>query len=885
MSRALVTLIFFCSSLVLSLIPVTGSAQKNKTPATLSQQDIQEFARQSEQLIRFMEYAFNTLGNPSVSAREKDIIINQSYLKFFSTPKVQVEDDLVEGRFTVTNKDIQAYLKDIDFFFKNVVFSFDIENIAYNVNDNGQVFFIVTTSRNLRGRTVEGDSIFNNQPRFIEINLDSEKRDLKIASIYTSKLSEKEDMRNWWAELDADWRLYFAKGTLINDEYPLKDIHSFSDTWIYLERFQVTVIEGMAMESRRVDTVFTSGRQIYQEIGRFWKYETVDITSYPYLNSLAPLSKLTDLKSLSASGTHIDDLTPIRNLTRLENLNISGTLVSQLDPLRFAINLKSLDASNTGINDLKPALAFSSLEVLNVSGTQVIEIEPLSQLPSLRDLRIINTRVANLKPINALPDLLVLDISGTQVKSLDDIGTLMSLERLHADNTGITDLSALKGLKNLQYLFIEVTEINDLQDLSGLPALARIYCDRTPITREQANRFMNDNPNVLVIYESLMLTTWWSTIPDTWKEIFRKIVPVSEPPTREELHQVANIRHINISGNKEVLSLSPLQQLIGLRSLIASETNIFTIETLKENFDLIELDISSTHVQAIEVISNLRLIQSLSLANLPIEHIEPLRSLPQLRNLDIDNTNVKSILPLASLHNLETVLCDGINISQEEITQVYDSNPNVNVVFQTPLLTQWWNTLDEPWRNVFRSHAVVDDPPERLQLQKLTDIHALDLAGSRFINDLEPIRKFHRLKVLKINNLQISEISPLQDLHRLQELYCSNNPISSLRAISNLEFITILDCSNTLIRNLNDIRGFQNLEVLNISGTQVRSLQPLSRMYSLKQLDCFNTRILSLRPLENLKQLELLRCYNTRILRLFVNRFMKAVPDCEVVYY
>jgi len=885
MSRALFTLAFSSIFLMLTIFPATGSAQKNKTSSGLTQQDIQEFTKQSEQLVRFMEYAFNTLGNPSVSAREKDIIINQSYLKFFSSPKVQVEDDLVEGRFTVTNKDIQAYLKDIDFFFRSVIFSFNIENISYNVNESGQVFFIVTTSRNLRGKTVEGDTIFNNQQRFIEINLDPDKRDLKIASIYTSKLSEKEDMRNWWAELDADWRLFFAKGTMINEQYPLKDIVSFHDNWIYLERFQITVVDGMAMESKRADTVFTNGRQIYQEISRYWKHESVDLSNFQYISSLSPLGKLTELKSINASSTHVDDLTPIRNLTRLENLNISGSLVTRLNPLRFAINLKILDASNTGLSELAPVLNFSSLEVINVSGTQITSIEPLSLLPSLRDIRISNTRITNLEPLSNLPELLVLDISGTPVNTLNAVGKIQSLERLHADHTGILDLSPLKGLNHLQYLFIEATEIRNLQPLSGLPALARIYCDRTPITREHANRFMNDNPNVLVIYESQMLSTWWSTLPDTWKEIFRKLVQVSEPPTREELHQVANIRSINIAGNKEVLSLSPLQQLIGLRSLNAAETNIFTIETLRENFDLLELDISSTHVQSIEVISNLRMIQSLKLANLPIEHIEPLKSLLQLRYLDIDNTNVRSVLPLATLNNLEIVLCDGLNLSQEQVTQVYDSNPNVTIVYQTPVLTQWWQSLDGPWKNIFRSHSMIDDPPSRLQLQKLVDIHELDLAGSRLINNLEPIRKFHRLKILKMNNLQINDIAPLADLHRLQELYCSNNPINSLRAISQLEFITVLDCSNTLIKNLNDIRGFQNLEVLNISGTQVRSLQPLSRMFSLRQLDCYNTRIMSLRPLENLKQLELLRCYNTRVLRLFVNRFMKAVPDCEVIYY
>ncbi len=47
---------------------------------------------------------------------DKDVLVTQSYTKIFRDPKVQVEDDLDEGRKTITNKDVQAYLKDVDFF-------------------------------------------------------------------------------------------------------------------------------------------------------------------------------------------------------------------------------------------------------------------------------------------------------------------------------------------------------------------------------------------------------------------------------------------------------------------------------------------------------------------------------------------------------------------------------------------------------------------------------------------------------------------------------------------------------------------------------------------------------------------------------------------------
>lgn len=885
MNRAFSTLLIASIILMLSAYPVEIFGQDKNTKSTLSQQDMIEFTRQSEQLVRFMEYAFNTIGDPNVSAREKDIIINQSYLKFFSSNKVQIEDDLVEGRFTVTNKEVQAYLKDLDFFFKNVKFSFTIEDISYNVNDKGQVFFIVTTTRNLNGRTVEGDSIYNNQARFIEINLDRDKRDLKIASIYTSKLSEKEDMRNWWASLSSDWRLYFAKGTMVNENLPMKDIISFEDRKILIERFHSTVIEGFVMETRRADTLFLSAGEIYREIGRIWKTESIDISDYTFITDLSPLTKLSELKTINISGTHVDDLTPIRNLTRLENLIISKTFIQHLDPLRHAINIKSLDVSNTKISNLSPVSAFPSLERLIISNTKVEDLSALANLNLLRDIRLANTPVMDLTPLNGLNGCIVLDISNTNISKLDAPGNLHSLERLHADNTKITGLEALKSLPNLQYLFIEGTEVSNIQVLSGLPSLQRIYCDRTPITREKANKFMQENPEVLVIYESEALSTWWSGVPQSWREVFSKKVSLSEPPTREELHEVANLTHIDINGNKEILSLSPLQKLLGLRSLLARETNIFTIETLKENIDLVELDVSSTHIQNINVLANLRILETVKFAYTSVDDLSPLKSSYQLKHLDLESTNIVSLLPVTSLNNLEMVICDGIQVNADVLSMIYDANPLVTVIHQTEFLNNWWQNLPEAWVNILKSQVTIDSPPTRYDLHRLIDQHELDISNTRGLQGLEHLKLFHRLQVLKMNDLQVTDLAPLGSLTNLKELHCSNNPISSLQPLGNLKNLSVLDCSNTMVRSLNELRNLPNLKVLNVSGTQVRSLRPLSNLHSLRQLDCYNTKIISLRPLENLKGLELLRCYNTNVWQFFINRFKKAVPGCEVVYY
>jgi hypothetical protein len=85
-----------------------------------SKEQVKEFSSKVEDQVRFLEYLLNTVGSAETPARDKDIIIRESYLKIFRDAKVQVEDDLLLDRKVVTNKDVTAYIKDIEFFYKNV---------------------------------------------------------------------------------------------------------------------------------------------------------------------------------------------------------------------------------------------------------------------------------------------------------------------------------------------------------------------------------------------------------------------------------------------------------------------------------------------------------------------------------------------------------------------------------------------------------------------------------------------------------------------------------------------------------------------------------------------------------------------------------------------
>ncbi len=860
-------------------------AQPLKQDQLLTPVEIDAYKQQAGQLVKAMQYTFNLLGSSDATAREKDIIIQQSFLKFFKSSKVQIEDDLIEGRFVVTNKDVQAYLKDIDFFFTHAAFDFQTEEITYNVNNQGQIFFVVSCFRTIEGISIENEKIKNTIPRFIEINLDPDKRDLKIVSIYTTHLSEKEDMRQWWSRLDAEWRLILAKGTPFGKQFMMRDVISFDEKWAVIEQHKIVMLDNYALESRRGDTIYTNTTELFNAVRRIWATEELDISKYAFIASISPLSKLTQLKNLNISKTAVDDLTPIRNLTRLETLDFSETRVLTIEGLRFAIGLKNLNFDKTGVYDIETLAGLQWIERLYANNTQITNISPLENLENLRDLRIANTRVNNLNPISKLQRLNILDLSSTQIESLDDLANLQNLERLLINNTAIKDLSALKSLPKLEWLSIEANAINDISVLLSLPELKRIYCDRTLIGYEKASQFSRQKPQTLVVYESQALGEWWQNLPSIWKEIFRNKIKISEVPTREELHELATLAIIDLSGNQDISNLDALQKLTRLKKVNISNTQISSLASLKENIDLQWLDISGTPIEDLTPLSSLDNLEYLNISSTRIKSIHPLAQNKLMRQLNLEKTSIVSISALAKLNNLELVYADQLNVPQWEAKAIYDTNPSVLMIYRTSTLNEWWNSISTEWKKLLRQQIEISEVPTREQLQRLTDIRALEISQESGLRNLMPLVVFHRLQVLAMNATQISDLTPLQNLVYLKELYCANNPIKKLTPLRNLPSLTKLDCSNTKITSIGDISKLATIEYLNISGTSVWWLEPVKSLKALKHLECYNSRVIILSPLKHLPKLETLKCYNTYVSAKGVAKLKRSLPNLEVVYY
>ena len=803
----------------------TSKQQPSTSIIKFTPEQIEGFRQQSIQIIKFLEGTMNFLADKGNPVKEKQVIINESYEKIFWDSKVQIEDDLDEKRLVTLYKDVQAYLSDVDFFFKRAKFEYTVQDVNVMTNDIGQTYFKVTANRNLTGITVNNDSVNNNKVRYFEINYDESKEQLKIVSIYTTKYDEKDELRNWWNNLSASWKDVFGKEFEINESIRLSQVTNFHDS--------IALVNG-------IETKVDPGK-FYGLLAQVITLKEISLLGDSNITDLEPIGRLSSLKDINLSNTPVVDLMPLRNLNGLETLDISGTRVSILDPLRYNNQIKSLKLKKSSITNLDLVSGFPLLEVLDFSSTAINDISPLKDLTGLKDLR----------------------FSGTQVTDIQPISGLINLEILYLTDVQVTDITPLKNFSNLQLVFLDNTKISSLEAFKTLPALKKIYCDKTNIDRNEALQFMQEHPSVTVIFESEELTRWWGKMSADWKKIFTRYLETGEEPTIEQLHRLTTIDSINISGRLLINTLDPISEFVKLRFLECSSTSITSLEPLR-------------HLTAIEVIN---------LSNTKINNIEPLSALKNLEILTIDNTQVKDISPLKNIKALKFIFADNTQISSVTANDFMDNVPGCLVISQTYENNNWWKNLSPQWKDALLKQVNINGNPDKIQLQQITGLEQLAIGDDAMIISLHPVLHLTRLKDFQFTDTRVSSLEPLGQMKNLVAIRCMKNPISDLSPISGMSGLKELDFSNTQIEDLLPLENLRNLEILKFSGTPVKTLKYLHNLFRLTTIEFYNTRISNLDVLEPISGLRSLKIFSTKVSEKKVEKFKMTHPNCEVIFY
>ncbi len=886
MYRRIVLVLFV--ALLLSLPP----AKAQEKHPSLSADEVAAYKEQSKMMISYLEGTLNFLGDPGEVMAEKEIIINDSYLKMFRDPEVQIEDDLDENREVPLRKDVQAYLKDIIFFYKEAVFSLEVTAIDQITGQEGEIVFKATVNRNLKGVTVNNDTVDFNVLRYIEINLDPFKKDLKIASIYTTKPDEKREMRRWWAELPLPWRDFLGSKILIFDTLPMNQVVSFNDSMAVILRPCNTIETDSLLISgddtlrfsklpqldsgsytvvynhdtlweKCPDTVMVDVAALDKKIKHLLETKRLNISNNYLIQTLQPVSRMASLEMLKASNMLVSDITPLRTLNKLSTLDVSKTAVKSLEALRFSFNLKQLNIAGTPVDTIEVLKNLTLLEKLIIDSTSITDLSPLTGLKQLTFLSMAYTPVTDLKPVGQLPSLKRLILTGSAVTNLSALDSLTQLQYINLDNTGVTDISPLAADKNLTTIQANNTGITEIASLQDNKSLKLIYCDNTGIDRQKAIAFMEKNPACLVIFDSQRLVSWWNGLPDYWQKILSAGYHVAATPTKEQLQKIVNQKELLLSGNEKIKNLSPLKMLFRLESL----------------------DVSNTNIKSLEPLSGLNNLRYINLSSTKINTLTALKELSNLQEIRLDRTLVSDIMPLVKNKDLTKVYCDETDVTTNNVLDFMTMVPGCLVVYQTDRLNFWWNNLSDEWQKELSKQIGIDGNPSKEQLQQIANLKTVSIKNNSRITDLEPLTVCRRLNTLSISFTGVSDLSPLVEMDSLRTLNLPNNPITDIEPIGRLTKLVELNLENTGIDDLTPLASLKKLQRLNLAGTKVRRLKPLAGLVNLKVLTINNTKVNRLSDLNGLHNLERLICYNTSLRKKRVDAFKAAHPKVEVVFY
>ena len=824
--------------LTLLLFGIAFGAQAQKKQ---SKDEVAKYEAEIDNMITYLEETMNFLGDSASLPVEKEIVFTESWSKIFIDDKVQIEDDLDVNRNTPINKDVQAYLKDIDFFFKWAEFKLDLQSIASSTRDDGTTFFKATLTRHLSAITINDEKVDNVKNRFVEINLDRQNNSLKIASIYTSKINETEALRNWWNGLSHSWKSRLGSDIKLYDSIPIETIGKISE------------------KDSRYDM-----KELDAKLKLVTQKQHVNLSGVREIISLDPISELSDLVWLDISDCSIEDLAPVRNLNKLKVLHANSTLIDDLSALKYNITLEELEVANTTIESLEVLATLRNLKKLNINNTQINRLSDLKSCPNLGAVNLGNTSITNIGILQELEQLKFVDISNTTVRDLGPLRALKDLQSLNISGTAVSNLQALSEMDNLRELFCSNTTINDLSPLKGHRHLRKIYCDHSGIHDDEALAFTKDNPYALVIYDTEALKTWWRDLPIYWKALFSKQIKVDSEPTTEQLHQIINLQELDLSGNAYMQNLMPVSRLTNLRSL----------------------NIANTEIGFLQPIQGLANLESLNISHTYINDIKPLQDMENLKYLNIMNTPVNNLTALVNDGKIEVIEADSTTIGKSQVVALKEKQRQVTVVYQTESLKTWWQLLDENWQVIFRDAVgIQSEMPNAIELQRIIDLKELEITPEHPITTIEPLSGLMWLERLTINNQRVNDLTPLTNKQYLLELNAQNNPISSLEAIQNSTQLELLNIENTQIKDLDPLSKMNNLVTLNASGTSVKSLKPLSGLQKLENLFVNNTNVRSISPVENIPTLKQLKVYNTKVKKRAVESLQQKRLDLNIIYY
>ncbi len=239
--------------------------------------------------------------------------------------------------------------------------------------------------------------------------------------------------------------------------------------------------------------------------------ETLDINSLynaNYVSHIGFVSGLTNLKVLTVHGT-LHDFSTLGTLTGLEELYLDTSVLDEnLSPLSKLTNLKVLSLSGSPMSGYVPLNFLSSLtklEKLDLSGADYPKGTQIFDLPNLKELTLSSfvgdfskiSKLSNLESLSINNMVLMDDIyiegdngfysvyfEGERSMSAytDSVGKITSLKNLSIAQNGLDNINFVRNLTNLESINLYDNYVTDLEPVTNLTNLKLLNVRDNPIS-------------------------------------------------------------------------------------------------------------------------------------------------------------------------------------------------------------------------------------------------------------------------------------------------------------------------------------------------------------------------------------------------------------------
>lgn len=760
-------------------------------------------------MVSTVEFYFNLLGSKRTTTSEKETIINQSYQKLFLNDRVQIEDDLQENRSTQIFKDVQAYLKDVDFFFQQAVFEFEVDTVQRLYTTDSVLYFKVEILRNLTAIDIEGDTLTITGQRFIEFNLDGPKGELKVASMYSNKIDRAKQLKFWWLNLSLGWKKIFQ------DEIGIYD------------------------DSLTVD-----------ELTRIAGMDSLDLTDNDRIISLDPIYVLTDLAYLKLTNSFISDLSPLRSITRLKVLDVSQSSIYDLSNLKYHTDIQQMILFNSHITDFSVLETFDKLRLLDLRDAVGIDLAFVGGLESLTDINLSGASGTNEIDFSQLKNLRSLNLEGSDISDLLGFENMSQLNALNLASTKVNTVENLAQLGSLVTLDISKTEVKDVLPLSGLESLVKLDVNGLILEQTQVDGFVK-NSRALLVRKTKELTAWWSELSFEWKTVFSELLELPNP-TAEELVKLLSLESLD-ANNSGIKSLEPLSMLNKLSYLNVSDNNIRSLKGIEGLEGLVNLKLNNTNVSDLAAVQQLSKLSDIEASNTRIRSLTELAGIKDFKNLNVDGTAVNQLEvtqllmsnPFIKIRFQTEILMKWWSGLSDEMKAMFREN--------SPLSA-------EPLSEELHELAAIKQvevsgqlsPNDLASFDQLFRLESLTLSRTG-LSSLDLLPNVSTIKSLSITESPLSDLSSILRFKKLTKLDISNTAVTDLRPLSVLTDISDLNFSGTTIRRLRGLDSLLKLEKVDCSNTGVSRLDELFQLPKLTHVICFNSR-LNNKDIESLKR-------------------------------